>query len=481
MDEVIPGLWIGDISAAVAQHALEQNNIKFVLSAMRGRVKVNPLLQRHQIPLDDVPTADILEHIPACNALIEAALARNDGVLVHCQAGMSRSVAIVAGFLMYSLKLDRDAALELIRKVRPSVAPNEGFMQQLDIFHDASFKVTRADKSVRNFYMDRSVREVLNGDASEIRTDMFAGFPRTPSASAPATPGGPHRRIRCKACRRELAAREHMIDHGQLSPPTPIATPQEVSRASSFGETSDVEPSRSRRPSRSGSFTESSRPGALGGLTMSSVSSIDTDGVRPGNSRRSTSFSGRISGFPGGLAMTSIVNVESAVTDSDEEAAGDVAEGDESPNKLDDNQAVEDLSSRSTSPLPSPPILLSPSEISAQLPTSLAALRRSSLLVALNTSTPTSTPSSLPISRSNSMSSPRPILVNASCSGYFIEPMKWMDPFLQDGHMAGKITCPNERCNSKLGNYDWAGVECGCKTWVTPGFCISRSKVDEVS
>lgn len=37
-----------------------------------------------------MPTADILEHIPACNALIEAALARNDGVLVHCQAGMSQ-------------------------------------------------------------------------------------------------------------------------------------------------------------------------------------------------------------------------------------------------------------------------------------------------------------------------------------------------------------------------------------------------------
>jgi dual specificity phosphatase 12 len=23
-------------------------------------------------------------------------------------------------------------------------------------------------------------------------------------------------------------------------------------------------------------------------------------------------------------------------------------------------------------------------------------------------------------------------------------------------------------------------VQCGCKEWVTPGFCISRSKVDEV-
>ena len=77
--------------------------------------------------------------------------------------------------------------------------------------------------------------------------------------------------------------------------------------------------------------------------------------------------------------------------------------------------------------------------------------------------------------------------------------MKWMEPFLKGGQLAGKITCPNKKCAAKLGNYDWAGVCCGCKQWVTPvrcmifstlaviylqcdvkGFCISRSKVDEV-
>lgn len=77
--------------------------------------------------------------------------------------------------------------------------------------------------------------------------------------------------------------------------------------------------------------------------------------------------------------------------------------------------------------------------------------------------------------------------------------MKWMEPFLSSGVVAGKITCPNEKCGAKLGNFDWAGVMCSCKEWVTPvrdkfgfpcesrdtncnrqGFCIARSKVDEV-
>lgn len=122
------------------------------------------------------------------------------------------------------------------------------------------------------------------------------------------------------------------------------------------------------------------------------------------------------------------------------------------------------------------------------------------------------TPPSLSMTGIRSVASP-PILMNPKCSGYFVEPvgvslsvvdpqlittfqMKWMEPFLESGQLAGKIICP--KCSAKLGNYDWAGVCCSCnREWVTPvrciysqlfihkfttcqGFCIHRSKVDEV-
>jgi len=92
-------------------------------------------------------------------------------------------------------------------------------MTQLEIFHQASFKVSRRDKATRMFYLERAVEEVLSdtistsylnylilkvlvdGDGSAPETDMFAKFPRTPTDSAPPTPGGPRRRIRCKMCR----------------------------------------------------------------------------------------------------------------------------------------------------------------------------------------------------------------------------------------------------------------------------------------
>lgn len=66
-----------------------------------------------------------------------------------------------------------------------------------------------------------------------------------------------------------------------------------------------------------------------------------------------------------------------------------------------------------------------------------------------------------------SMASGPAILTNNKCSGYFVEPLTWMDPML-DGQVSGKLFCPNEKCGVKIGTYDWAGVQCGCKEWVTP-------------
>ena len=41
MDEIIPGLWIGNLRAATDEQLLRDNNIHSVLSAMRGRVRVH--------------------------------------------------------------------------------------------------------------------------------------------------------------------------------------------------------------------------------------------------------------------------------------------------------------------------------------------------------------------------------------------------------------------------------------------------------
>ncbi|KAF8960298.1 hypothetical protein BDZ97DRAFT_2037868 [Flammula alnicola] len=515
MDEIIPGLWIGDLQSAQNAENLKAQGIFSILSAMRGRITIHETFIRHQIKLDDTENTDIMTHFLPSIHFIQAELDKGRGVLVHCQAGVSRSSTIVAAYLMYSKKIDPQAALDLIKKARPSVEPNQGFLQQLELFHDARYKISRREKAIRMFYMGRAVEEVMNGDGSPPETEMFAKYPRTPSDSLPNTPGGPRRRIRCKMCRwQELATREHMLDHGQLGPSTPASTTPAGSRRPSTS-TQPATIARSQNDSLSMSSIQENpgSPGPRKKMSQPSVSEEVTPRSTPiipaghplhslrSMSRQDPSLSvsaleiedesenepnGSTNGRPTKIDLTGATAEDVSIhasqllgcrlSDAVISSVGDnKAQGENSDGSFftASGSAVNEYFTASPETTIDHPTtqFFSPSDLTSQLSSNpkLAALR----------SPPVSMSSSQNVLKSVSVAS-APILANAKCSGYFVEPMKWMEHFLSSGQLAGKITCPNKKCGAKLGNYDWAGVCCGCKEWVTPGFCINRSKVDEV-
>ncbi|EMD35294.1 hypothetical protein CERSUDRAFT_116096 [Gelatoporia subvermispora B] len=521
MDEVLPNLWIGDLPSALNTEKLRAHNIRSVVTAMRGRTSIHETFSKLQLNIDDTEDTDVLPHLVSAITFIQAELDKQWGVLVHCQAGMSRSATIVAAYLMYSQDLDVEGALEMIRKVRPSIQPNDGFLRQLEVFHAASFNVSRKDKATRMYYLERVVQDVMNGDGS-VETNMFAKYPRTPSDSVPATPLHlPKRRIRCKMCRQELATREHMLDHGQLGPATPAsayALSPAPSRRPSMHENHPLNPLRSQPPSRRPSTHE--RPlGPLTPLTSSSTPSRRPSATESGGRPRMGSATDTRPLKSSLLALDSAAHFGQAVSDlSDtlsESALEEEEEEEEPPSPKVPTQSAEEQNGQAVSrethgeqtrpalPLAKsepasaiPPLLARrlssssgglahPSDLAAQLYANpkLAALRSPGVpgmspLTPLSPMSPAG-PGTNPQAAKIAAMSP-PILVNPKCSGYFVEPMKWMEPFLEEGQIAGKIACPNKKCGAKLGNYDWAGVCCGCKEWVVPGFCINRSKVDEV-
>lgn len=68
----------------------------------------------------------------------------------------------------------------------------------------------------------------------------------------------------------------------------------------------------------------------------------------------------------------------------------------------------------------------------------------------------------------------------ANCS-YFVEPLSWMRPTLEEGLLEGRITCPGAKCGASIGRYSWQGFKCACGEWVCPAFSLHKSKVDEVA
>jgi atypical dual specificity phosphatase len=83
----------------------------------------------------DVPLSDGMglqaHHVTACLDFIRDQRAAGQGVLVHCQMGMSRSVVMVMGHLVRDEGLSLGQAYHLVRRQRPIAAPNPFLVRAL--------------------------------------------------------------------------------------------------------------------------------------------------------------------------------------------------------------------------------------------------------------------------------------------------------------------------------------------------------------
>lgn len=66
-----------------------------------------------------------------CFLSTEEAYQSGQGVLVHCQAGVSRSATVVIAYLMKHTLMTMTDAYKYVRSRRPVVSPNLNFMGQL--------------------------------------------------------------------------------------------------------------------------------------------------------------------------------------------------------------------------------------------------------------------------------------------------------------------------------------------------------------
>lgn len=63
------------------------------------------------------------------------------------------------------------------------------------------------------------------------------------------------------------------------------------------------------------------------------------------------------------------------------------------------------------------------------------------------------------------------------CAHYFVDPLSWMRPELEQGKLEGRIECPN--CKSNVGKYAWQGMQCSCGDWMVPGISLAKGRIDE--
>lgn len=131
-DKVLDFLFLGSVRTAQTVTVYHDLDIQYVLTAGRDlEVQLEPGMKHLVLNVDDLPEQDITLMFEKAFAFIDAARADKKGVLIHCFAGLSRSVTIATAYVMKNEHMTRDAALALVRKARPAAQPNEGFMKCL--------------------------------------------------------------------------------------------------------------------------------------------------------------------------------------------------------------------------------------------------------------------------------------------------------------------------------------------------------------
>jgi dual specificity phosphatase 12 len=245
MDEVLPGLWVGGVRAAMDAEYLSRAGVTHIITCMKQRLATPPTLddgrtitrdEMRHVRIDDDEKAPILVHFASCNEFIAAQLeeewvpdddedqAETDTasaatetdpgqeagqddfeasvqllvqgrqkrggrwgswqttgagtMLVHCQAGCSRSVAIVAAYLMHTRRISAATAVAMVRARRPDAEPNTGFMAQLELYEQVGFEVDMKFQAVRRFLMSKT--DILNGDSMD---DMLLSYYPSPYPS----------------------------------------------------------------------------------------------------------------------------------------------------------------------------------------------------------------------------------------------------------------------------------------------------------
>jgi atypical dual specificity phosphatase len=140
VSEILPGrLYISDLAFAENPSLLSSYRITHILSTLPDNIFCPPptLLPvqptRLQIRVDDLPFAELAAHLPRTTAWIRDALSGSPDarVLVHCGEGISRSVSVVAAYLMAQYNWTPMEAVSYVKSKRRVAEPNFGFIQQL--------------------------------------------------------------------------------------------------------------------------------------------------------------------------------------------------------------------------------------------------------------------------------------------------------------------------------------------------------------
>lgn len=149
MNKIITGVYVGNFRDAKDPVQLENNKITHILSIHDNAKALHKDKKCLCIIASDTPDQPLTHHFPECIEFIHNARLEEGRVLIHCLAGVSRSVTVTAAYIMTVTRLGWRDAINAIRGARSCANPNFGFQKQLQDFENEGLENARKEFNLK--------------------------------------------------------------------------------------------------------------------------------------------------------------------------------------------------------------------------------------------------------------------------------------------------------------------------------------------
>ncbi|XP_030372043.1 protein phosphatase Slingshot [Scaptodrosophila lebanonensis] len=158
MNKVLPGLYVGNYRDSKDHQQLEKFKISHIIAIHDSPRRLLPDKHYLCVMASDTPDQNLSQYFSVCNDFIHAARLREGNVLIHCLAGMSRSVTVAVAYIMTATHLNWKEALKVVRAGRAVANPNAGFQNQLQEFEQ--FKLPEERRRLRERFPSSALEQL---------------------------------------------------------------------------------------------------------------------------------------------------------------------------------------------------------------------------------------------------------------------------------------------------------------------------------
>ncbi|XP_053550069.1 dual specificity protein phosphatase 12 [Bombina bombina] len=202
---VLPRLYLGSISDAADIPRLQEAGITHVLTIDSEELMQIDTFHTKYVHLLDDSSADLLSCLPECLLFVKQALeVSGSSVLVHCHAGVSRSAAVVAAYLMNTNKLTLEDAYAKLQTLKADVKINEEFVNQLSLYEAMGCDVDMTSAGYKQYRLQKVTEKYP--ELQKLPKEVFALDPNSVGQTTDAL-------FRCRKCRRSLFRVGSILNH----------------------------------------------------------------------------------------------------------------------------------------------------------------------------------------------------------------------------------------------------------------------------